>query len=96
MSRGISWYRATPTISDVRQQDTDGRKGEFLINALLIACLTRLCLQLENLDAASEILILTYTMNSLFWGKQNWSYLLVVCTCSLVPSLFIACGKRVW
>ena len=29
-------------------------------------------LQLESLDAASEILLLTYTMNSLFWGE--WSF----------------------
>lgn len=28
-------------------------------------------LQLDSLDAASLILLLTYTMNSLFWGEYT-------------------------
>ena len=71
--RIASWYRATFTVRDGCQPHTDGGEGWFPINAHLVGRDYRYLhffpVQLESLDAASEILLLTYTMNSLFWGE---------------------------
>lgn len=69
--RIASRYRAAFTVRDGCQPDTDGGEGKFPINAHLSGrdYFLFFPVQLESLDAASEILLLTYTMNSLFWGE---------------------------